>query len=99
MFILIQLLLHRSQVWCMNNLCLKSVEIVEVSGSEAQLSWTYSCTKDSLDRFKVYYTHQRFLACKDDKKDNSKPSGFGTEEVSDTRVILHNLHPYSEYEV
>merc|ERR1712038_1229064 len=92
------LLLHRTQVWSMNNLCLKTVEVVETSASEAQLSWTYSCTKDSLKQFKIYYSHQRFLACEDHDKDESKPSGVGHEEVTDSRVILHNLHANSEYE-
>ena len=78
--------------------CLDSVEIVEISGSEAQLSWTYSCDKGSLDRYKVHFTHNKYLACADGSRDDSRPSGIGTEEVEDTRVIIHNLHPHSEYE-
>ena len=97
--LVVLLLLHRTQVWSMNNLCLKSVEIVERAASEAQLSWAYSCTKDSLIKFKIYFSHQRFLACDDPSKDESKPSGVGHEEVTDSRVILHNLHANSEYEV
>jgi len=46
----------------------------------------------------VHFTHTKYLACADDSRDGSRPSGIGTEEVEDTRVIIHNLHPHSEYE-
>merc|ERR1712013_641852 len=97
--LVVLLLLHRTQVWSMNNLCLKSMDIVERTASEAQLSWAYSCTEDSLIKFKIYFSHQRFLACEDPSKDESKGCGVGHEEVTDSRVILHNLHANSEYEV
>ena len=86
-----------SQVKCIN-MCLDNIEIVEISSTEAQLSWTYSCSKQSIEKYKIHFTHIKFLACPDERKDISRPSGIGTVEVEDTRVIMHNLHAYSEYE-
>ena len=81
------------------NECLKNLEILELSGSEAHLSWTYSCVNQNIKKYKVHFTHKRFLACPDDRRDDGRPSGIGTVEVEDkTRVIIHNLHAYSEYE-
>jgi len=81
---------------CLNGLTAKSK-----SPTEVQVSWSYSCSLDKLEKVKVYYYHDGFLACSSGRKDGTRPSGFGHIKVFASNfsevVTLTGLHPASRY--
>ena len=79
--------------------CLKNLVVHKATSTTAQLSWEFTCARTDLKLFKVHYNQLRYLSCPDGRKDLTKPSGFGTVESTEQRVLLTNLHPYSEYSV
>jgi len=81
---------------CLNQLTAKSE-----SPTEVQVSWRYSCSLDKLEKVKVYYYHDGFLACSSGRKDGTRPSGLGLIKVFASNfsgeVTLTGLHPASRY--
>ena len=77
--------------------CLDGFSVSNYSSTTVSLSWEYSCSADDIETYKVDYVHKNYKSCSDGRRDKSKPSGFGTVEVLEPRVVIQNLHPYSEY--
>ena len=77
--------------------CLDEFSVSNYSSTTVSLSWEYSCSADDIETYKVDYVHKNYKSCSDGRRDKSKPSGFGTVEVLEPRVVIQNLHPYSEY--
>jgi len=81
--------------------CLTGLTATSESPNEVLVSWTYSCSLDKLEKVKVYYYHDGFLACSDGRKDGTRPAGFGHTKVfasnySDS-VTVDGVHPASRY--
>jgi len=81
---------------CLNGLTAKSE-----SPTEVQVSWSYSCSLDKLEKVKVYFYHDGFLACNSGRKDGTRGSGFGHIKIFASNfseeVTLTGLHPASRY--
>jgi len=85
--------------WAKN--CLNGLSAKSESPTEVKVSWRYSCSLDKLEKVKVYYYHDGFLACSNGRKDGTRPSGFGHIKVFASNfseeVTLAGLHPTSRY--
>ena len=83
------------------NECLAGLQAKSESPSEVRVSWSYSCSQDKLEKVKVYFFHDGFLACSNRRKDGTRPSGFGSVQVFASNfseeVKLAGLHPASRY--
>ena len=79
--------------------CLQNLVVHRATSTTAQLSWEFKCASADLQLYKVHFSHLRYLSCPDGRKDTSRPSGFGTMEVTEESVRLKDLHPHSEYNV
>lgn len=80
-----------------NGECLRDLRVLNVSSTSVELAWDYDCDLGKVEVFKIDYVHKAYKACKDERRDRTKPSGFGTVEVTDQPAIVPNLNPYSEY--
>jgi len=74
---------------------------VKVNSTTADISWESSdeCgsgASSKIKSYQVYYQHQGWLACDDNRKDNFSR---GTQKVEVNRWKLHGLHPNSKYNV
>ena len=49
--------------------CLSNLKVKEATNRTITLSWDYTCYEQATSVvFKVYYNHQKFLACRTGKK-------------------------------
>ena len=52
-----------------NGVCLSNLRVKEATNRTITLDWDYSCyAQASSVSFKVYYEHQKFMACRTGKK-------------------------------
>ena len=80
---------------CVHNSDIK----VETTSTKIKLSWINVCDDSQIQKYKIHYNHNGYLACNDGRKDLEKPAGFGTIETRETEVWIEDLHPYSNYSI
>jgi len=81
--------------------CLSNLKVKEATNRTITLSWDYTCYEQATSVvFKVYYNHQKFLACRTGKKDTSAGAGRGNTHIENTdEITIQNLNPFSVYKI
>ena len=82
---------------CMVQACALVNEQVEASARSLSLTWQTEECDNNIKRMEVQWEHIKFLACTDGHKD---PSSRGVlDNLTVTKALIWNLHPYSIYQV
>ena len=82
---------------CMVQACALVNEQVEASSRSLSLTWQTEECDNNIKRMEVQWEHIKFLACTDGHED---PSSRGVlDNLTVTKALIWNLHPYSIYQV
>lgn len=70
----------------------------ETTANSATITWETSkqCDKANIERYEVIWSHVKYMACIDKRKDNS---AYGSTEVVITKLTVSDLHPFSIYDM
>ena len=85
-----------------DNICLRNVRSLKHRAKSITLSWDFHCQNYSARLFKIYYQHQDWLACPDQKIELDpirQKSGIKEANYSVNSFVIYPLHPYSKYKV
>lgn len=80
--------------------CISDSDInVQTTSTKIIIDWINTCDEEDIDKYKIHFNHDGYIACTDGRKDVKRPSGFGTVETDKPEVRIENLHPFSNYTV
>ena len=73
---------------------------VERGADEATITWRTAaqCDKSNIERYEVIWSHAKYKACRDGRKDKSD-SAIGSKEVVKTKAVINGLRPFSIYDI
>jgi len=72
----------------------------ETEAASATITWrtTPQCDKSNIERYEVIWSHAKYKACQDGRRDESD-NAVGSKEVVITKVVINGLRPFSIYDI
>jgi len=79
---------------------IENINIAEKGADEATITWRTAaqCDKSNIERYEVIWSHAKYKACRDGRKDKSD-SAIGSKEVVITKAVINGLRPFSIYDI